>query len=85
MAAPSDAAVKVLLALRDRPSDGYGLMAETGLDPAELAKVLGELLAQSIVFVKGDLDPTRIGEAHVSVKPSARRYADMMLQFKQSP
>ncbi|MBI4246189.1 MAG: hypothetical protein HY728_02650 [Candidatus Rokubacteria bacterium] len=78
----TDDAFKILLALRESAADGYGLLSKTRLDPKALAKALGELLAQKIVIVKGELDPERIGETYVSVRPSARGFADLMVQYK---
>ncbi len=81
--AASDDALKILMALRESAADGYSLLSKTRLDRDALTKALGELLAQKIIFVKGELETARIGEVYVSVRPSARGYADMMLQFKE--
>ena len=75
-------ALKVLFELRESALDGYSLLAKTGLKKDVLIKALSELLAQKIVIVKGELAEERIGDTYVSVRPSARGYADMMLQFK---
>lgn len=78
MAAPSDPTPKVLLALRDGAAEGYALMSKAGLDRQALADVLRELLAKEIIFVRGELDPDRVGDAYVSVRPSARSRVEQM-------
>ena len=74
---------KVLLALRDGAAEGYALMSKASLDKATLAEVLRGLLAQEIIFVKGELDPERVGDAYVSVRPSARARVEQMF-FRQT-
>ena len=54
-------------------------MSKTGLDPQTLASVLRELLAKKMIFVTGELEPARVGDAYISMRPSARGYVDMML------
>jgi hypothetical protein len=76
---PKKAQTKALLALRDGAAEGYALMSKTGLDRETLADRLSELLAKAIVFLRGDLGPDRIGDAFVSLRPSARGYTDRSL------
>lgn len=78
----SDDALKVLLALRESAAEGYGLMSKTQLSPDALIKALRELQNQGIIFVKGELEPARVGDAYASVRPSARGFADMIVQYK---
>jgi hypothetical protein len=82
-APPRDNTTKVLLALRDGAAEGYALMSKTSLDHSALAEALRELLAQEIIFVRGDLGPERVGDAYVSVRPSARGRVEQML-FRQT-
>jgi hypothetical protein len=74
----SDSTVKVLLAMRDGAAEGYALMAKTSLDRTELASVLRELLAKDMIFVQGALEPDRVGDVYVSLRPSARGRVEQM-------
>ncbi len=78
MAEPLSDTAKVLLALREGAAEGYALMSKTGLDRDTLANVLRELLAKDIIFVRGELEPERVGDAYVSVRPSARGRVEQM-------
>jgi hypothetical protein len=80
---PSDTA-KVLLALREGAAEGYSLLSRTGLPPDLLSTVLRGLLAREMIFVKGGLEPDRIGDAYISMRPSARSLAEQML-YKEMP
>ena len=75
--APSDT-VNVLHVLREGAAEGYALLSKTGLDRNALARVLRELLAKDIIFVRGELEPERVGDAYVSVRPSARGQVEQM-------
>jgi len=81
--APRDDTTKVLLALRDGAAEGYALMSKTSLDQSALADALRALLAQEIIFVKGELGPERVGDAYVSLRPSARARVEQLL-FRQT-
>jgi hypothetical protein len=78
MAGPPDPLFKVLLALREGAAEGYGLMQKTSLDRQALADVLRQLLGQDLIFLKGELDPERVGDAYVSLRPSARSRVEQM-------
>lgn len=73
----SDGALKVLRVLRQSSMDGYSLMAKTDLDEAALVEALENL--GDIVSVEGDLRKEKIGEAYISLLPSGRGVAEMML------
>lgn len=74
---PKERALRVVSVLRNSAMDGYRLMSRTELDEAALIQTLLEL--QSIVGVKGELTPEKVGTAYLFVRPEARDMADMML------
>ena len=84
MAAPApdtnvhEHALRVVRALRESAMDGYRLMARTQLDPQSL--VNAALSVASVVGVKGELIPDRVGEAYFFVFPNALAAADMMVK-----
>lgn len=74
----------ILLALRQRSMDGYTLLSKIGLKEGQLVEALRKL--GSIVTVKGELREEKIGEAYLSILPSALGVVDRMLaalRFKQ--
>ena len=73
----SDGALKILRVLRQGSIDGYSLMAKIDLDEGALVDALPSL--GDIVSVEGDLRKEKIGEAHISLLPSGRGLAKMML------
>lgn len=84
MATPSDddikaATTRVLLTLREGAAEGHRLLANMGRDRDTLAAVLCKLLATQTIFVTGELEPDRVGDTYVSLRPSARGHVEKLL------
>jgi hypothetical protein len=75
----SDPALKVLDTLRESAADGYTVMGRTGLTPDQLSTALKEI-PTSLLMVKGELNPERVGEAYLAIPPDARKYAEFLVR-----
>jgi hypothetical protein len=75
----SDPALRVLEVLLEKAMDGYTVLSRTGLDVGTLAEALRDLKAESLIDMKGDLSPDRVGEAYIWVPPNAKSYANLLL------
>lgn len=73
------ATTRVLLTLREGAAEGHRLLANTGRDRDTLAAVLRHLLATDIIFISGELEPDRVGDTYVSLRPSARGRVEQLL------
>jgi len=72
-------ALKVLDALRESAADGYTVMSRTGLKAPELSAALKEI-SPSLLMIKGELNPERVGEAYLAIPPDARQYAEFLIR-----
>jgi hypothetical protein len=72
-------ALKVLDYLRETAADGYTVMKRTGLNAQQLSAALRGL-PPSLLIIKGELDPERVGEAYLAVPPDALKYAEYLVR-----
>ena len=72
-------ALKVLDALRESAADGYTVMSRTGLNATQLSAALKEF-PPSLMMIKGELNPDRVGEAYLAIPPDARQYAEFLVR-----
>jgi hypothetical protein len=72
-------ALKVLDAPRERAADGYTVMSRTGLKADELSAALKEI-PESLLMIKGELSPDRVGEAYLAIPPNAQKYAEFLVR-----
>jgi hypothetical protein len=77
----SKEALRVLDVLRNETVDGYTLMRRTGLSDQALVDALKEIPA-TLVAVKGELMPERIGRAFMALDPNARAFAEVVVRDK---
>ena len=75
----SQDALKVLDALRESAADGYTVMNRTGLDASRLSAALKEF-SPSLMIIRGELNPDRVGEAYLAIPPDARKYAEFLVR-----
>lgn len=80
----SDEALRVLRLLTEKAMDGYRLLDRSGLEPEALCEVGGELVAKSLIAVKGELRPDYVGDAYFWVPPNAQSYARFLVQQLRS-
>jgi hypothetical protein len=60
-------------------SDGYTLMAKTGLDRGKFKSAIEELLQLGVIRVEGELTDERIAESFFQVPISVRGRAELLL------
>lgn len=59
--------------------DGYTLQSKTELKPDLLTDALRELQSSGVIIIKGELNPSSVGEVYAYVPPNANGYVDMLL------
>jgi len=72
-------ALKVIDLLRETAADGYTVMKRTGLNAQELSAAL-KAIPPSLLTIKGELEPERVGEAYLAVPPDAIKYAEYLVR-----
>ena len=76
----SEEAERLLREILRESGDGYTLMSRTNLrDQAKFAKAVDELMKQSLIEVKGDTSPDRVGESFFYVPIKAQGRANLFL------
>lgn len=75
----SPEALRVLDVLGEEAADGYTVMSKAGLTPEQLVSALKEI-PPSLVMVKGQLIPDRVGDAYLVLPSNARAYANSLVR-----
>jgi hypothetical protein len=70
----------VFQVLKQDAASGYSVMKKTGLDADGLIGALQTLMKDSLVMIKGDLNPKSVGEAYLAVNPSRLDYAEFLMR-----
>jgi len=75
----SEKAVRVLDVLSSQGADGYTVMKQAGISAQDLIEALREL-PPSLVTVKGEMIPDRIGDAYLVLPPRSKGYANLLVR-----